>query len=77
MTVTQLIRQLEALKAKHGNLSVTVNKPELFDGNGTWDVCTISSVTAEWVPLADEDGGIAHTKAGHERGSMQFVLGNK
>lgn len=77
MTVTQLIRQLEKLKAKHGNLQVGVSKDELDDGNGSWAVCHISTVVAEWVYLSDDDGGVAYTKAGVERGSMQILLGNK
>jgi hypothetical protein len=77
MTVTQLIRQLEKLKEKHGNLKVVVNKEELDDGNGCWAVCHISTVVAEWVYLSDDDGGVAYTKAGRERGTTQIILGNK
>lgn len=76
MTVTQLIRHLEKLKEKHGNLKVSVNKDQLNDGNGCWVICDISTVDADWVPLSDDDGGVAYTKAGAERGSMRIILGN-
>lgn len=76
MTVTQLISQLEKLKEKHGNLRVSVNKDELWDGNDCWVICDISTAIADWVPLSDDDGGVAYTKAGIERGSWRIVLGN-
>ena len=76
MTVTQLIRTLERLKAKHGNVKVSVNVAEVENPNmrPECDIFHLRDAVAQWVNLADDDGGIAMTKAGRERGSVLIVL---
>lgn len=77
MTIIQLMKHLDRLLLKHGNRRVSVVKSELDDGNGTYDVCDISTVLAEFVPLVDGDGFQEYTKAGVERGAIRILLGNR
>lgn len=74
MTVGRLIKELERLKAKYGNIRVGVNKAELWDGNGTFDICDITVTCVEWVPLVDGDGHQEYTQKGEERGGARVVL---
>lgn len=74
MTVTQMIRQLEAIKDNYGNIRISVNKPGLIDGNGTFQICDVVDVKREWVPTVDGDGFSETNKDGSERGTWRAVL---
>lgn len=77
MTVTQLYRLLGALVAEgKGRQQVCIDKAT-FRHNCESDGVTIlqvRSVEERWVPLSDDDGGIATTAKGRERGSSCAVL---
>lgn len=76
MTVTQLIRTLEKLKRDHGNLEVLANVERLTNPNTPeCSMAGISEIAVEFVYRADDDGGIALTKAGQERGRQCITLG--
>jgi hypothetical protein len=77
MTVTQLYRLLGAMVAEgHGRRLVHIDKAT-FRHNCESDGVTIlrvESLEERWVPLSDDDGGVATTSKGHERGSSCVVL---
>lgn len=71
MTAKQMIRKLEAVVKKHGNVKVCANWPELRDSlGGLKDDCTHYSVTDvvfDTIHQADDDGGTAINKDGTEK----------
>lgn len=77
MTVNQLHKLLGALITRGcGRHQVAVDK-ETFRHPLESDGCTIlnvDSLETHWLPLADDDGGTAFTKAGVERGKSMAVL---
>ncbi len=74
MTVTQLIRRLEALKAKHGNIRVGIDSTDLLDGNGAFNIVNVHQAEVDWVALVDGDGSQEFTKSGLARGAYYIVM---
>ena len=75
MTIGKLIWELKKLQRKHGDrLLVSVDKPSFFDGNGTFDICSITDVLYEWVATVDGDGFSMETKRGQEIGKWGVTL---
>lgn len=74
MTLNKLIKELTKLQAKHGRCDINVNKASLWDGNGTFVVCGIEKVSAEWISECDGDGFRIENKDGSERGRIRVVL---
>lgn len=75
MTLNALIKQLQKLQAQgHGRSAVTVDKDSLSDGNGTWNICDINSVSEIWVRQVDGDGFGVFRYDGTEKGRTCIVL---
>lgn len=72
MTVGKLEKILASIKNKR--MKISVEKDTLWDGNGCFQICHVDKAEEQYVPLADDDGFMAYTKAGVERGSIQLVL---
>ena len=78
MTLGKLLRTLSELHKKYGNhVSVGVDKPSLWDGNGTFEICEIKYVLDEHINECDDDGFCRQTKRGREilRHSITFSGG--
>jgi len=77
MTVNELHKRLaKAIADGNGRNQVNIAK-HTFHHNCEADGVThlrVEDTRQTWIYLADDDGGIATTKAGLERGSMTFVL---
>lgn len=77
MTVARLHKQLsQMVENGQGWMKVCVNKPSFshpLEGDGAV-ILNVQSADHEWIPLCDDDGGIATRADGTERGSMRFVL---
>lgn len=67
MTITKLIKRLEALRAKHGNVKVCVDHDSLWTGNGTFNICDVSGIDVSSIRIADGDGFTVINKDGSER----------
>lgn len=78
MTLNELHKRLTKLiEQGHGRRRVSVDKPS-FQDNRESDGCTIlpiCQVYAQWIPDADDDGGIATNKDGTEHGRVTVVIG--
>lgn len=78
MTLNKLHKILgELIALGNGRRQACIAK-ESFRDNRESDGCTILPICAvdtDWIPLADDDGGTAQTKAGLERGSWTVILG--
>lgn len=77
MTVTQLYRLLGALVAEgHGRRRVCIDKATFRHNceNDGVTILDVSSIEDRWVPQSDDDGGIATTAKGVERGVSRVVL---
>jgi hypothetical protein len=75
MTVTQLIKQLEKLRAKHGNLKVCVDRDDIEHAlNGVGTVVSLAFTSVMWVGECDGDGFTVSNKDGTERGRNEIVL---
>jgi len=77
MQVRKLHRILtQLIEEGHGRKPICPDK-STFEHNLESDGCTvlhIDDVKINWIPLIDDDGGIAHTKTGIERGKVIVVL---
>ena len=77
MTVARLHKQLsEMVNNGQGWMKVCVNKNTFYHPLES-DGCVILHVVSAdfgWIPLFDDDGGVALRADGTERGSMRFVL---
>ena len=79
MTAKRLIKELQKVVDKHGNVKVVANVDDLRTrlGNLAGD-CSCADVTAvgyEVIYVADDDGGVAVNKDGTERTTRVVVLG--
>jgi hypothetical protein len=74
MTAKGLIKALEQIVAKHGNIPVAVDWETFDASNGVYTIERLGSVQAEWVRLVDGDGFGLFTQKGTERGNMRAVL---
>ena len=75
MTLNNLIKQLQKFQRKGaGRMTVSIDKPTFWDGNGTFDCCAIKGVREGEVFIDDGDGGHAVTKRGVERTKWMIVL---
>ncbi len=75
MTLNAFIKKLQKLQAKgHGKYRMGVDKESLFDGNGSWVICTIEEASAEAIYQSNDDGGIYVNKDGSERIRNTIVL---
>lgn len=72
MTVGKLEKILSKIKNKR--MQIVVDKESLWDGNGTFTICSIKDVNEDWVRLCDGDGYGVFTSKGQERGSWQLIL---
>jgi hypothetical protein len=68
MTLVQLIKKLEKLRAKHGNAKVCADADaiELGTGNHTWSIVNLKDVRFSHVRQVDEDGDAKCGSGGYE-----------
>lgn len=75
MTITQLIKRLESLRKKHGNVHVGVNRDDIEKAlNGVGNIVDLEFATDQYVLKCDGDGFTEHNKDGTERGRTMVVL---
>lgn len=74
MTLNRLIKVLQKLAKNDGRSEVVVDKPSLWDGNGTFDICSIKSAKVEMVTEVDGDGCAVENKDGSTRERRKVVL---
>jgi hypothetical protein len=75
MTVSKLIKQLEKLRAKHGNVQVCVDRDDIQKAlNGVGNIVQLNFATAVYVTKCDGDGFMEENRDGSERGGMCIVL---
>lgn len=77
MTLNALLKELQALVAEgYGRRAVAIDKMTFQHNceNDGVSILDVRSLEPQWVPLADDDGGIAVTSKGAERGSWRIVL---
>ena len=72
MTVGKLEKILAQIKNKR--TKILVDKESLWDGNGTFTLCTVDEAKEDWVRLCDGDGFGLTTAKGEERGSFHLIL---
>jgi hypothetical protein len=77
VTLNQLHKHLSRLiEQGYGRRQVCIDKYTFAHNceNDGVTILPVNSMETRWVPLADDDGGIATNSKGEERGSMQIVL---
>lgn len=75
VTAKQLIKKLEAIVKKHGNIRVCAEWQALKDeSNGVYEIANVSEVKFEFVHQVDGDGFGIENKDGTERFSRCAVI---
>jgi len=74
MTLNRLIKELQKLAKNDGRSEVVVDKPSLWDGNGTFDICSIKSAKVDSVTECDGDGFAVQNKDGSTRERRRVIL---
>jgi hypothetical protein len=77
MRLKELHAELGALIGEGlGRKQVCIDKATFHHNceNDGVTILDVESIEVQWVPLSDDDGGVATTKAGLERGSSCIVL---
>lgn len=76
MTVTQLIKALEKLRAKHGNVKVCANAEGMLKAfNEVYTIVDVKTAEFALIRIADGDGFTEYDSRGHERQQECIVLG--
>ncbi|MFH1850993.1 MAG: hypothetical protein ABIA75_01470 [Candidatus Neomarinimicrobiota bacterium] len=75
MTIQKLHKILsELIDQGHGRKTILVNKPSLWDGNETFELCEITDTDYRWYPIVDGDGFSIENKDGMEHGKHALIL---
>lgn len=74
MTLNRFIKELQKLAKHDGRSEIVVDKSTLWDGNGTFNICSIKSVDVAMVNECDGDGFIIENKDGTERQRRKVVI---
>lgn len=77
MTAKRLIRELEKVVAKSGNVEVLVNADEIHvrRGDAESEFVGVKEIEATYLYVSDGDGFIETNKDGSERGRTCVVIG--